>query len=381
MIIQSKKVWLIGQFYPAQIEIEGSKIKAIHKYNSKKVDIDYGEYRILPGFIDIHAHGGYGFDVNYADEAGLRNWLSKLPLEGVCSILPTTLTQSHEELIRALENVAKVHSSKYDGARIIGIHFEGPYLDMKYKGAQPPEHIRKPSVAEFKEFLKASNNLIKIITLAPEHDDNYELVHFLTQNNIVPSIGHSSCSYEQALLAISNGCNSMTHIFNGMSAFNHRENNLIGAALRFKDVFGEVIPDGNHSSYASLATLFAAKGRDRICTISDSLMAKGAKAGSRFNFGGHEIEVQENGSAKLLETGSLAGSTLKINEGLRILVDEVGVQIDAAINSCTLNPARLLKIDDHKAIIKAGYDADLVILDKDYKVLECYVMGEAKING
>ena len=141
MIIQSKKVWVLGNWLEAQIEIEEGKIKAILPYDAKKADKDYGEKRIVPGFIDIHTHGAYGFDTNDAEEEGLRNWMKNIPQEGVTGILPTTITQSEEVLTKAVANVAKVVEEGYEGAEILGIHFEGPYLDMKYKGAQP-EHCR-----------------------------------------------------------------------------------------------------------------------------------------------------------------------------------------------------------------------------------------------
>lgn len=222
---------------------------------------------------------------------------------------------------------------------------------------------------------KNADGLIKVITLACEHDPDFTLTRYLAKKGIVVSLGHSGSTYDQALMAMANGASSMTHIYNGMSPFNHRQNGMIGAALRFKDVFGECICDGNHSSLSALAILFQSKGRDRVVMITDSLMAKGYPSGSRFNFGGNEIEIQENGTAKLLKTGGIAGSTLKVNEGLKLLVEEVGVPFDAAINSCTLNPARLLKLDHRKGQLQAGMDADIVILDNDYQVIQTYARG------
>ena len=148
MLIQSKKVWIADQFIPAQIEIDDNKISNIYPYNEKDDFIDYEDKRIIPGFIDIHCHGAYGFDTNDANMQGLRNWTKRITNEGVTSILPTTITQSKEVLTNALSNVAKVVEEGYDGAEILGIHFEGPYLDMIYKGAQPEQlqifnHIKR----------------------------------------------------------------------------------------------------------------------------------------------------------------------------------------------------------------------------------------------
>ena len=149
MLIQSKKVWIADQFIPAQIEIDHNKISNIYEYNEKQVDYDYDDKRIVPGFIDVHCHGAYGFDTNDANEEGLRNWTRGIVNEGITSMLPTTITQSKEVLIKALANVAKVVEEGYEGAEILGIHFEGPYLDIDYKGAQPKEHIAKPIIKEF----------------------------------------------------------------------------------------------------------------------------------------------------------------------------------------------------------------------------------------
>ena len=146
MIIQSKKVWIADQFLPAVVEVEGGKIVSIAPYGSKPADVDYGDKRILPGFIDVHCHGAYEFDTNYAEEAGLRNWAKNIVSEGVTAFLATTITQSEEVLTKAVANVAKVMEEGYEGAEILGVHFEGPYLDMKYKGAQPEEHIVKPTI-------------------------------------------------------------------------------------------------------------------------------------------------------------------------------------------------------------------------------------------
>ena len=377
MIIQSKKVWISGQFVPAQVEIEGKKIVGIYNYGEKNVDQDYNNKRIVPGFIDIHTHGAYKFDTNDANMEGLRNWTKNITAEGVTGICPTTITQSKEVLTKAVENVADVVDAGYEGAEILGIHFEGPYLDMVYKGAQPEQHIKQPNVEEFKHFQKAAKGLIKIITMACEKDEDFELTEYCAQNGVLVSMGHSASTYEEAVMAVAHGAQSMTHIFNGMTPFHHRNPGLVGAAMRFRDVFGEVICDGNHSNVNSLNNLFMAKGRDYTIMITDALMAKGCPIGSKHIFGGNEIEIYPDGSAHLTGSKSLAGSTLNVNKGLKLLVEEAMVPFDYALNSCTLNPARALRIDDHKGKIMTGYDADMVVLDDNYDVIQTYARGVA----
>lgn len=379
MIIQSKQVWIADQFFPFQLEIEDGKIKNLYAYGTKEVDKDYGELRIVPGFIDIHCHGAYTFDTNDANPEGLRNWSKKIVDEGVTSFLATTITQSEEVLTNAVKNVANVMEEGYEGAEILGIHFEGPYLDMKYKGAQPEQYIVKPTVEQFKKYQEAARGHIKYITMATEQDDDFALTRYCTENGVVVSIGHSAATYEQAVEAYGHGAKSMTHVYNGMTAFNHRANGLVGAAYRIRTMYGEIICDGNHSTYAALNNYFMSKGPDYSIMISDALMAKGTPIGSKHIFGGNEIVIYPDGSAHLTATGGLAGSTLNINKGLRILVEKALVPFNYAINSCTINPARCLGIDDRKGSLTVGKDADIVVLNDDYSVAQTYCKGVAQL--
>ncbi len=379
MIIQSKKVWLADQFVEAQIEVNDQKIVGIYAYGTHPADVDYGMNRILPGFIDVHCHGAYGFDTNDAKEDGLRYWVRNVVDEGVTSLLPTTITQSEEVLTNALKNVAKVVADGYEGAEIVGIHFEGPYLDMTYKGAQPHQYIVKPTVEQFQKYQEAANGLIKYITMATETDEDFALTRYCAEHGIVVSIGHSASTIEEAVLAFGHGARSMTHVYNGMTPFNHRANGLVGAAYMIKSMYGEIICDGNHSTPAALHQFFEAKGPHYGMMVSDALMAKGSPVGTKFLFGGNEIEIYPDGSAHLTDTKGLAGSTLRLNEGLRILIEEALVPVETAINSCTKNPAACLHMEDRKGSIKVGLDADLVVLDRDYKVLETYCLGKAML--
>ena len=379
MLIQSKKVWIADQFIPAIIEMADGKIKDVLPYGTKAADVDYGDKRIVPGFLDIHCHGAFEFDTNDANEEGLRNWTKNIVKEGVTGFLATTITQSEEVLTKAVANVAKVMEEGYEGAEILGIHFEGPYLDMKYKGAQPEQYIVKPTIEQFERYQAAAKGHIKYITMATETDEDFALAKYLHENGVVVSIGHSAATYEEAVMAYAHGARSMTHVYNGMTPFNHRANGLVGAAYRLRTMYGEIICDGNHSTTAALNNFFMSKGPDYSIMISDALMAKGTPVGSKFIFGGNEIEIYPDGSAHLTSTGGLAGSTLKINDGLRILVEEAMVPFNYAINSCTRNPAHCLGIQDRKGEISVGMDADLVVLDTNYDVLQTYCMGEAKL--
>lgn len=379
MVIQSERVWIAGQFIPAQLEVKDGQIERIYNYGERAADADYGCKRIVPGFIDIHTHGAYGFDTNDAEPEGLRNWMKRIPEEGVTSILPTTVTQMPDVLTAAVANVARVIEEGYEGAEILGIHFEGPYLDMDYKGAQPPEAIAVPSVEQFARYQEAAKGWIKYITLAPEHDPDMALTRYCSQHGVVVSMGHSSATYEQALMGIANGATSMTHVYNGMTPYHHRKPGLVGTALRVRDIYGEIICDGCHSHLAALNNYFTAKGRDYAVMVSDSLRAKHCPPGGNYQLGGHDIEIGEDGLARLKGTDTIAGSTLFMNRGLKILVEKAMIPFDAALNSCTINPARCLGVADRKGRIAAGCDGDLVVLEDNYEVVQTYCRGKAML--
>ena len=379
MVIQSKRVWTSGCFAPLQLVVEQGRIIRVLPYGTLEADADYGNDRIVPGFIDVHTHGCYGFDTNDAEAEGLRDWMRRIPEEGVTGILPTTVTQMPDVLEAAVSNVAQVVEEGYEGAEILGIHFEGPYLDMGYKGAQPPEAIAVPSVAQFKRYQEKAKGLIRYITLAPEHDPEHELIRYCASTGVTVSMGHSSASFEEAQLAVAEGARSMTHVYNGMTPLHHRKPGLVGAAYRLKGVYGEIIADGCHSHPSALNLYLTAKGPDYSIIVSDSLRVKSCPPGGNYQLGGHDIEVGPDGLARLKGTDTIAGSTLRMNDGLRIAVESAGVPFDLALNACTINPARCLGVDDRKGKLASGYDADLVVLSDQYQVRQTYCRGKAML--
>ncbi len=374
MIIQSRKVWIDGLFTPAQIEISEKKITNVYPYGARSVDEDYGEYRLIPGMIDVHCHGGMDYDTNEPDSEGLKRWMKALPLEGITSFCPTTVTQSEQVLTDALKNVASVKEEDADGAEILGVHFEGPYLNTKKKGAQPESFIVKPDVTQFQRYQEAAKGLIKIITMACERDEGFALTHYCHDHGVNVSLGHSSATYEEAVLAAQNGAVSTTHTFNGMPEMLHRNPSIPGAAMNLKDMYSEIICDGYHVDFPVVKAFVLAKGKDHVMMIDDALKAKGCKPGE-YNFGGQLIVIEDTGIARIKGTDTIAGGTMKFNVGLRNLVEKVGLPMDWAINMTSLNPARYLRVDDRKGRIAYGYDADIVVIDDQYDVIQTYVRG------
>ena len=375
MIIQSTRVWLDDRFVPAQLELQDEKIVRVGEYNETAADFDYGHDRIIPGMIDVHTHGAYGFDTNDGEEAGLRNWAARLPEEGVTAFQPTTITQSPKVLNRALKNIAAVVDSGYQGAEILGIHLEGPYIDKEKRGAQPEEFILDADVEQFIGYQKTAKGLIHYITLAPEHDKDLALTRWCADHGIVVSLGHTNGTFEEAKKAFEAGARSMTHVYNAMSGFSHRDLGMVGAALRMSDMYGELICDGIHSSPDALGIMFKAKEPDRVIMITDSLRAKGLAPGKYYS-GGRKIRLDEDGGARLIPEGKLAGSTLRMNKGLQVLIEKAQVPEDLAINAATANPAKLLGVDDRKGSLMPGHDGDIVVLADDYAIVQTFVRGQ-----
>ncbi|MFV0255064.1 MAG: N-acetylglucosamine-6-phosphate deacetylase [Erysipelotrichaceae bacterium] len=373
MIIQSERVYLNETFQPAQIEIEAEKIKAIYKYDFKPVDDDYGKNKIIPGLIDMHAHGFNGMDANYATYEGLVHWLKQLPKEGVTSLLVTTSTAPENNLLNSFALIDKVKMEKHMATEILGIHVEGPQISFNFKGAHNPYLIQKPDVEQFKRFQKAANGSIKLICIAPEMDENHNLIKYCRDNNVKVTIGHSGASYQQCLEAYKSGAESFTHTFNGMLGIHHREPGCSGAALINDDMFAELICDGVHVHFALAKVLANTKGKDKLILVTDAVQIKGLKPGT-YHLPNRVVSVGLDGCGRL-EDGRLAGSSNSMITMVRNCVVECGVSEVIAINAASRNPANFLGLSN-KGTIDINKDADLVVIDENFKVIKTYIRGK-----
>ncbi len=338
--------------------------------------IEKGFYAV-PGFIDEHTHGGYGFDVMNATYEGLCDLTIKLPGEGVTSFLPTTMTATLEVTKAAINNTIKVksynESNGIGGAEIIGIHLEGPFINKKYKGAQPEDYILTPEVQTMNSLVEASHNNVKKVTYAPELDKNFEFIKYLTENNIIPSVGHSDGTFSQIEAAVEKGLSSVTHFHNGQSPHHHKTPGVVTAGFTFEELSVEIICDGTHLHKDTVKAVYKIKGRDKIILITDSMEAKGLKDGE-YELGGQK--VIKTGSEVRLEDKTLAGSCLTMIEAVKNIIKFTGCTLEDAVTMASTNPARNLNILHKKGSLDIGKDCDLVILDSNYNIIKTICKGK-----
>ena len=353
------------------LEIEKGKIKTIGKF---KDGIELPDNLIVvPGFIDQHIHGANHSDAMYPTEKDILNIATSITQDGVTGFLPTTMTQSVENINKALDNIRKyIEKGVEEGAEVLGIHLEGPFVSVKQKGAQPEEYILECSVDAFKKFEKISGNNIKIVTLAYE-ENGKELTQYLKSKNIVASLGHTSASYDVAAEAVKNGATSFTHCYNAMKGLHHRDAGTLGAAMLHDEAYTELICDLIHVSGPAIKILYKQKPKDKMILVTDSMEAKHLLDG-KYQLGGQDVYVKD-GAARL-ESGNLAGSVLKMNDAIRNIKNTLNISLEEAIDFATINPARNLSIDNKKGSIKVGKDADFVIIDKDLNVYETIRAGK-----
>lgn len=344
--------------------IDDSKIHSLFPglYDGDLDGIDLDGRHVLPGFIDIHIHGGYGHDVMDGDAERLALMAKGLLSEGTTSFLATTMTQSNEAIERALTAVKTYQESGKLGAEVIGVHLEGPFINDVKIGAQNPKFVQAPSSKVLAEFQRVSDNAIKVVTLAPEIEGAQEMMQ--EHPNVIFSIGHSNATYEETMVSIQHGVRHATHLYNGSSPFTHREPGVVGAVLLSDDVHTEVIVDGVHSHPAAVNLAMMQKGVEKFYLITDAMRAKGMVDDS-YDLGGQTVFVQGN-EARLAD-GTLAGSVLRMNDGLRNLINYTHMPLEYLWKVTSFNQAKALGLQT-KGRLTSGMDADLAILNTDLEV-------------
>ncbi|MDA8333899.1 MAG: N-acetylglucosamine-6-phosphate deacetylase [Peptococcaceae bacterium] len=327
---------------------------------------------ICPGFIDLHVHGGSGSDALDGSPEAIRNMASFHARFGTTGMLPTIATAPWERIIDALRAVATAAAHPTGGSRILGVHLEGPYLNPSFKGAQNEEFLRRPDPAELERLAEAAGGWLRLVTLAPELPGALPAVARLSSLGIVAAAGHSGATFEDITSAIPYGLKHVTHTFNAMRPFHHREPGLPGAALALPGLSVEAIADGVHIHPAVLRTLWRL-APDRLTLVTDAVAPAGMPDGD-YTFAGQKITVTR-GEARL-PGGTLAGSTLTMDRAVKNMVESAGLTLFQAVALASTNPARVLGLQHRKGSVKDGYDADLVLMDRNLRPQMVMVEGE-----
>lgn len=327
---------------------------------------------VLPGFIDIHTHGAKGVDVNSASPEDLVRLAAEYAAFGVTGFLPTVACDSPEAMKRAVKNIVLASRLKGRGAKILGIHLEGPFLSQEFRGSLPDRYLRLPDLALFDSYFDAAAGLLRIITLAPELPKSAELIRHAVKMGVKVSMGHSGANYEQAAEAVGAGVSSTTHTFNGMRLFHQHRPAIMGAALE-SDVYCEAICDGRHLHPGAVRLLLKAKGSGRVIAVTDSIMAAGMPDGP-YRLGCQDIVVT-GGDAQLADGSSRAGSTLTMIQALHNLLAFTGCTLQQASAMLSGNPASLLGIENCKGRLAPGMDADFLVLDSSLSLTCCVSEG------
>ncbi len=322
---------------------------------------------VLPGFVDQHVHGAGGSDGMDGTVEDISIIANTLAAEGTTTFLVTTMTQSKENITKALQAVKEYRElNKKEGARVAGVHLEGPFIAAAHKGAQPLEYVKEPDIATFDEYNAASGNCIKIVTLAPEIEGADKLIAHLSANGVVASIGHTGAKYADIKKAVEAGAKNVTHTYNAQTALHHREVGTVGSAMLFDELNCEMIADTIHVSVPAMQLLAKNKTVDKLTLITDAMRAKGIPDGVS-ELGGQTVYVK-NGEARL-EDGTLAGSVLRMNNAVRNAFEKVGIPFLQAVDCATINPATNLGLADEIGSIKVGKKADFTVLNNEFEVL------------
>jgi N-acetylglucosamine-6-phosphate deacetylase len=357
--------------------VEDPLIRAMGPGNPPSFDaaemIDVQGLTVLPGFIDVHVHGAIGHETMDASPHAIREMAQFFAKNGVTSYLPTTWTESRETIMRALERVAEMQGPQQDGATLLGVHLEGPYFDVSHRGAQREEQVRRADGDEALAFL--NTHVIRLLSLAPEYEENWRLIHECRKRGITVSAAHTAATHDQMQTAIDMGISHATHTFNAMTGIHHREPGGVGAVLTRPEVYCELIADTIHVHPTVMQILYACKGPDRVVLITDAVRVAGLPDGE-YQKDDKGVVIVRDGAVRLPD-GTLAGSTLTMNRALRNFMQATGEPLEKIWMASSLNAARSIKVSHRKGSLEVGKDADLVLVDNEINVY--LTMAEGRI--
>lgn len=350
-------------------EEEGERILAAASPHVFQV-IDAQGGLIAPGLIDVHMHGADGAELMDGTREAVETMARFVAKNGTVAFLPSTVT-ALEEKTRLVSQVVADYQDLEDGAEVLGIHLEGPYINEKYKEAQYGPAIRPASTSELEELHAVLGEKLRLVTLAPEVPGSLEAAQWLKDRGVTVSIGHTDATYDQAVQGFKSGITHVTHTFNGMRGLHHREPGVVGAVLATPGLYAELIADLIHVHPGAIQVLLRTVGVEHLVLVTDSVQATGLPDGE-YVLGDNEIFVQD-GAARLAD-GTLAGSTLTLKQAVRNMIEEIGVHPVDAFRMASLNPARTLGLE-HRGWIREGNRADFVLLTADFEVQKTIIAG------
>lgn len=373
-----KNAWVYQgrRFAPADVLVRDGVLAAVGPDVSCPAGaqvLDLDGMALAPGFIDVHTHGGDGIDVNAATAQDLHKIGAFFARHGTTGWLCSILTDTEQQTLWCIGQARQAMEAPGPGARLLGIHLEGPFLAAAYKGAMPEHLLRQGDAGLFRRYQEAAGGAVRYLTVSPEVEGVPEMIAQMSGETAV-AIGHSGADYETAMRAIGSGAVAATHTFNAMGLFHQHRPAIMGAVLE-SDVYCEAICDGRHLHPAAVRLLLKCKGWDRVVAITDSIQAAGLPDG-HYKLGVNDVVV-EDGDAKLADTGVRAGSTLSQDTALRNLMAFTGKSAAEVLPLLTENPARLVGVFGQKGSIEPGKDADLVVLDRAWNVRRTIVAGES----
>ncbi|MBC1562712.1 N-acetylglucosamine-6-phosphate deacetylase [Listeria booriae] len=328
---------------------------------------------LIPGMIDVHIHGANHYDMMDGTTQSIQEVSKKCLETGCTGFLVTSVTSSLEQLLVMIEATKQVVGNEM-GAKILGIHLEGPYLNIEKKGMQNPAFLRHPDLDEMKEIMKHADGLIKMVTIAPELPGAKEMIAYLKSKDIVVAAGHTNATYEEAIDAFNQGVTHITHCCNAMPQIHHRSPGITTAALERDGVSVQAIVDNVHLHPGIVRLMHKVKTADQMVLITDALQAMGVGDGD-YQFGGHHVTVTD-GVARL-DDGTLASSTVTMNQALKVSTDMV-IPLHDTIKMATTTPAQILN-ENNIGRIEIGKDADLVLLNENFEVISVLLKGEIAI--
>ncbi|AWB45805.1 N-acetylglucosamine-6-phosphate deacetylase [Paenibacillus sp. CAA11] len=332
-----------------------------------------GSY-VLPGFIDIHVHGGMHEDFTTADSSGIDTILKFHSSQGTTSMLATTMTAPKEVIDQVLAVTDTYRRGEMPYAQLEGVHLEGPFISPKWPGAQNPDHITPPNRAWIEAWEDQYPGLIKQVTFAPEREGALELIRYLREKGIVAAAGHTDATYEEIQAAVQAGLHHAVHTFNAMTPLHHRKPGTAGAILSMPEISAEVIADGIHVHPAVISLIAAVKHNRNLILITDAMSAAGLGDGD-YMLGDLPVVMKNNVCTLKDQEGTLAGSTLTMIRGFRYLVQHVGLTIQQASEAASGNPARLIRIDHKTGMIETGKQADLLLVNHQLELEKVWIKG------